>query len=404
MQGARVIGIQTSSPVPSDEESSLLGVSSRQMSAPPATPQKFGALLGGRSVLILVGICGGLGLVGALLLCIMASRVSAQIETLNSVLGELRASPGLRPPIVRDAHMLARAPAHVPPSCVSDIFSDADPRFRAVRLSTQPPLWMALLPGDIAQSGHEFQSRVFAERALENSIRWVLAAEPQPVTILDVGANIGGASLIAASLGAGVVAFEPVAAHRHKIAASVCLNDFVVKPRVIAAGVSDKATTLRIQNFDEATRLIEGTYEECVRLNRHSHLLHDGHAENPEGNCAQSIDTVTLDRSLSDAERSSAVFAKLDIEGFEMHALLGASHLLASPRFRFLHFEYAPGLMRKAGTHTPGHIFAFLKTKGFACAFDTKWQDLVQGRVDPLDVAPAIESKDNFFCARGVPR
>jgi FkbM family methyltransferase len=289
-------------------------------------------------------------------------------------------------------------------SLCSEFRMNIDPRVRIAKLSTTPPVMMSLLNGNLAQSEWAYKNLMFLERPLGQIIDWVMKFEQKPVVFLDVGANVGGASLIAASHGARVVSFEPVPLHREKIFQSVCLNKFEVDPRVVPLGVSDEIASLRVTNFDEATTLRKDiSYQDCVEFNKQSHLVKD-HKGHPEGNCDIVIKTTTLDTALSDEELAMTAFAKFDIEGFEARALTGATKLLKSPRFRLFHFEYQPHLMEQAGTNPAVQIFDFIKEHGFDCVQENEF---VQGMdqlqtLKPLVEPPSVVVKDNYVCWRNM--
>jgi FkbM family methyltransferase len=131
---------------------------------------------------------------------------------------------------------------------------------------------------------------------------------------LDVGANLGYHSLLAAAQGARVYAFEPVPRLLDKLAANVALNGFQERVRIAPRALSDQEGTSTLY---VASRLDDG-----------SHSLLPG----VEAESVQPIDvrTVTLDGYLAAACESVPTLIKIDVEGCEALVLDGAARTLAA--------------------------------------------------------------------------
>merc|ERR1739848_625809 len=81
-----------------------------------------------------------------------------------------------------------------------------------------------------------------------------------------------------------------------------------------------------------------------------------------------------LDAVLAWAQSPIIDILKIDVEGYELHALLGAEEVLASGVVKFLVLEYQPSLLSLAGAD---HIdvLKFLWPYGFECGEGLAWQE-----------------------------
>ena len=143
-------------------------------------------------------------------------------------------------------------------------------------------------------------------RFLSWQVRSRLARGPLTVPFVDVGANMGVYTVIAAgACGARVLAFEPGDAAHAEWEANVTLNGLADRARCLRFGVSDRATTLRFS----------------VEKNDANHVIAEGDTDTP----AATIETVTLDTVLA-GERPLVL--KIDTEGWETPVIRGAAGLL----------------------------------------------------------------------------
>ncbi|MDB5237427.1 MAG: FkbM family methyltransferase [Parcubacteria group bacterium] len=168
-------------------------------------------------------------------------------------------------------------------------------------------------------------------------------------TFLDIGANIGYFSLMAASLGRNVIAFEPSKREVDRMERNIRLNGFS-SIRLISEGISDKKEEL---------------------------VLHLGQEFNPGQNSV--VDVVNSKESemtsyapltsfLSEEELRGIRLCKIDVEGFELNVLLGMEEcmpLLARSSFVI---EITPKFLAKAG-HSANDIYAFFEKYGFEPRF-----------------------------------
>lgn len=128
---------------------------------------------------------------------------------------------------------------------------------------------------------------------------------------VDVGANQGGWSLVAAGRGARVISFEPVPLTRSRLLANIAANPAPVRQRirVIPLGLSEQA----------------GEVSFTADLDAGNHRVRN-QAE-PAGNRI----TVKLARADDILGAENPVLIKIDVEGEELGVLQGGCGILAKP-------------------------------------------------------------------------
>lgn len=186
------------------------------------------------------------------------------------------------------------------------------------------------------------------EPAATNYLLNHLELEPGDV-IFDIGGNIGWFSLIlnriASETNVDIFSFEPDPTNFALLEENIRLNKAAcVSP--VQAAVAQESGKMTLHLFGKSNR------------GRHSLLaIHEG--ETIE------IDTVTLDefwqeRALGDR---APKFIKMDIEGFELMALKGATSVLQ--RCPLVMLEYSPTYMRAAGL-LPADLIELMEGHGFS--------------------------------------
>lgn len=158
----------------------------------------------------------------------------------------------------------------------------------------------------------------------KNGERWLLGAlgsEPMR-TVLDVGANVGDWSLLAA------VAFP-----------DATIYSLEIVPRTAATLRERTAAVSRIKAFDQG--LAEHTGTMTVRFNPGA-SAHTTFTEYPHGWEGERIEARVMrgDEFLSREGLRDVDLLKLDVEGAEHLVLRGFERALAERRIRFLQFEY----------------------------------------------------------------
>ncbi len=149
--------------------------------------------------------------------------------------------------------------------------------------------------GNIYCGLHEFEDMAFTLHLLRSGD-----------LLADVGANVGSFTVLAASRGAHVVAFEPSREARKRLEENVRLND--------QTGMTDVRS--------EAVGASAGEAAFTVGRDTVNHLL----GANEEG-ASEQVKVTSLDQALAGRVPT---LVKIDVEGFEKEVLAGASRILAS--------------------------------------------------------------------------
>jgi FkbM family methyltransferase len=136
---------------------------------------------------------------------------------------------------------------------------------------------------------------------------------------VDVGANQGGWSLIAAGRGARVISFEPVPVTRQRLLANLAANTNEIRQRVSISpvGLSDFA----------------GQVTFTADLDAGNHRLRGGEET---GNNTVAVELRRADDVLRD---KNPVVIKIDVEGEELGVLRGGRNILAKPSLRAVVME-----------------------------------------------------------------
>jgi FkbM family methyltransferase len=168
--------------------------------------------------------------------------------------------------------------------------------------------------------------------------------------VLDVGTNIGETLLNFAKLvgpDGSVYGFEPDAVNHANVERNIELNEFK-NARVFDFGISDKNETARLYRVDEHN----------LGMNR---ILSEAEAAGLTD--FTTIETRTLDDVVTANNIDRVDVVKIDIEGYEMHALRGARQMLTSMKPK-LFIEVGYTRLLKNGT-SPNEMIAFLIELGY---------------------------------------
>ncbi len=168
---------------------------------------------------------------------------------------------------------------------------------------------------------------------------FVLHVLRQGDLFVDVGANIGSYSVLAASKGAQVIAVEPIPATYERLVANLRLNRMESAARPVCLGLSDQKKTLRF-SVDEDTV---------------NHVLTD----DEDAPCKE-IDVVTLDSIVGD--RAPTVI-KIDVEGHELAVLMGATKTFSASSLLAVIIETNSSGLRYGVLDAQLH--AFMEARGF---------------------------------------
>lgn len=169
-------------------------------------------------------------------------------------------------------------------------------------------------------------------------------------TVLDVGANFGLLSFgLAGRHGSAVDfhLFEPNTALLAAIERSRALYP-AMRCTINASAVSHSPGRVGFAIDPEQTGI--------------SHIAADGEL---------SVPAITIDGYLRDSAIERVTLLKLDIEGYELHALQGAAGALAERRIDAIYFEYSEKWLVRTGA--PADLIAFIEGASYAVCFCTSW-------------------------------
>ncbi len=162
--------------------------------------------------------------------------------------------------------------------------------------------------------------------------------------VLDIGANIGIHSVYVSRYASKVYAFEPVLDTFERLKENLTLNK-VTNVEAINSAVGSENTTLTMQIFDKAN----SSWNSFNLPNAHVRPI-----------SAQAVPVVTLDSFAEQHNLKEIGFVKIDVEGFELNVLKGASRLLSEKKIAVLSFE----VTQMHGKHTE-EIFNLLRSHGY---------------------------------------
>ncbi len=151
--------------------------------------------------------------------------------------------------------------------------------------------------------------------------------------VLDIGANIGNFTMLAASrVGSGgrVIAVEPIARNRQLIARAAHSNGFS-QVEIISGAASDEAGTIELRTHPETSNAAT--------------LAASGERLRDEQGKLVSVPTLALDDQLADLDRLNLI--KIDVEGMEPLAMRGLERTLTRLRPALLS-EFHPWAIERA--------------------------------------------------------
>lgn len=147
---------------------------------------------------------------------------------------------------------------------------------------------------------------------------WLRVLQPGDLFV-DVGANIGIYTLLMASHGADVIAVEPAEEARRLLEVNLSLNG--LKADVVTAALGRAPGRAKLTD----------------ELGSSNHIVANGSGNGQADEHASDVTVTTLDEELGDR---TAAGVKIDVEGFELDVVLGASRALAERRIGILQLEW----------------------------------------------------------------
>jgi FkbM family methyltransferase len=213
-------------------------------------------------------------------------------------------------------------------------------------------------------------TRLVAELQAAQAARGHAGAPP---TFLDIGAQIGWFTVLAASLGARTIAVEPNRANAERIEHSLCLNELLPPTAPVTihrSGLGDKVErcflVARKANLGSPSTICSVADEPAAaaRMNGMSERYHDYVV-------VGSANLTRLDALI----REPVDVLKIDTEGHELLVSRGWSAIFdAQPRRpRFIATEFAPALISsmRADGDDPLDYLRFFTTRGYRIAEQT---------------------------------
>lgn len=171
---------------------------------------------------------------------------------------------------------------------------------------------MTGLTGNIYVGLHEFVDMLFLLHFLRTED-----------TFGDVGANVGSYTILASGvIGARTIAFEPDPNTSRKFMKNIVLNDMVD----------------RVQLKQYAVGPTSGTIKFTIGKDTMNQVANDD-SEN-----VQTVDMVTMDEGFGS---NVPIMIKLDVEGFEEEAIVGACGLLANQSLKVIALETVTPVIRE---------------------------------------------------------
>jgi FkbM family methyltransferase len=182
--------------------------------------------------------------------------------------------------------------------------------------------------------------------------------------VIDVGAQIGYFTVIAAQCVGDqgcVYAIEPEPRNLYYLRKNIEQNGVASRVRVVPKAVGDRRDMIELF-------LYQGS-------DSHSFVKHP---TAPVRDIVR-VETVRLDDELAGAAPN---LIKIDIEGYEMHALAGLQRLLQQPSMNALIIEMVPAFLKNAGSSAEA-----LRAHLVAAGFDIQVIDEKRETLAPLDEA-----------------
>ena len=219
---------------------------------------------------------------------------------------------------------------------VIDLKKEAGPVLATVvDLTSKPPIKICIYANN---SDDQFVSRAIRqgnvwESRLVDVIMGVLKRSNQ-LGLIDVGANVGQYSLIAAKMGHRVVAVEALKRHVDMIHMSAQLNNVEEKVVLIHNAVSNNRRKVAIYQYpgNPGHSFIVNTTASLNGLESNSHTS-DSYKGDVE------VQTIKLDDLLEVTQFSKAVM-KIDIEGHEPFAILSSATFLEKIEIPYIFMEF----------------------------------------------------------------
>lgn len=198
------------------------------------------------------------------------------------------------------------------------------PNFECIRTKTSPSVTVCLFDiwHDVYVS-RSLRSAGIWEPYLVNEFTEAITRGSPEAGVVDIGANIGYYTLLAAKLGQQVVAVEPVLDSIQRIQHAAHIERVTERITVVYNGIADvrMKATLRQSGHNQGDSRIELRVQECT------------------GACPVIINTIVLD-DLVDVIHFSQAVLKIDIQGSEHVAFQCAKRLFDAVHLTHIFMEW----------------------------------------------------------------
>ncbi len=173
------------------------------------------------------------------------------------------------------------------------------------------------------------------------------------MTFIDVGANIGAYTLFAGKrvgLEGKVIAFEPQAETFNRMVENIELNELtnIIAKQIAVGETSGKVEIVKDTDTSKSyTRIMRSTIDQ------------DSHDPNI---CA--INMISLDNYVCSHKLIKIDYLKIDVEGFELHILKGAKHILEKLIPSIIQVELIDEFQKRCGNSIK-MVLNFLSNLGY---------------------------------------
>jgi FkbM family methyltransferase len=201
---------------------------------------------------------------------------------------------------------------------------------------------------------------------------------------VDVGANVGSCSMLLASRGMHVVAFEPVQRNFRKFHQSIRLSKFSNRITLVTAAASTKSGTAEItieRSNNGNSIIIDKSIEAGVKMDQ----LFRPASDVEEIALVKLDDVIDLGVAPDSAGRGYHVhLLKMDCQGSEYKALLGATRLLERGGVDVIFSEVDTRIMRATNSE-PADMLRYLWKFNFSIFYAQKNRETSQREVVLLE-------------------
>ena len=209
--------------------------------------------------------------------------------------------------------------------------------YRAHLKLTDPLTAFALLRGPVIRKNvhgifMEVESDIQLKRLKEKepeTVEWIRTRMKPGEVFFDVGACVGGYSLLAASRGIEVCAFEPAFQNYYSLLRNILLNGLKIQTLPVAVSDTTTLTTLSYSSMERGT------------------AHHEIQGANHNAKKSLSVISLSLDDAVKLLNIPQPDHLKIDTDGNEVAVLRGADETLQSVRTILMEIDESTGVHEK---------------------------------------------------------